>query len=163
MAYREEYERWLHAEALSDDERAELSAIGGDEKEIEDRFFAPLSFGTAGLRGVLGVGLHRMNIHTVRQATQGMATLICGMGKEARARGVAICMDCRIGSEQFAREAALRASTSPRATTPRNTTAIRRIGRMARSFRPRRRRSLRRRSRRPIFFAGSRAWILTAR
>ena len=106
MAYREEYERWLHAEALSDDERAELSAISGDEKEIEDRFFAPLSFGTAGLRGVLGVGLHRMNIHTVRQATQGMATLICGMGKEARARGVAICMDCRIGSEQFAREAA---------------------------------------------------------
>ena len=106
MSYHDEYKRWLNSDKISDVEREELTSIAGDEKEIESRFFAPLSFGTAGLRGVLGAGINRMNIHTVRQATQGMATLICGLGAEKMRRGVAIAYDCRIGSESFAREAA---------------------------------------------------------
>lgn len=106
MDYRKEYEKWLFAECLSEEERAELRAIKDDEKEIEDRFFSPLKFGTAGLRGVLGMGINRMNIYTVRQATQGLADLICDMGKETMEKGVAICMDCRNMSDVFAREAA---------------------------------------------------------
>ncbi len=106
MSYMEEYKKWLTSSALSADERAELEAIADDEKEIESRFFAPLSFGTAGLRGVLGMGINRMNVYTVRQATQGMASLIKGLGKDACERGVAIAMDCRIMSDVFAREAA---------------------------------------------------------
>lgn len=106
MTYKQEYERWLGAKVLSDEERHELELIREDEKEIENRFYAPLSFGTAGLRGVLGAGINRMNIHTVQQATQGIANLICGLGKAACERGVAICMDCRIMSKEFAKEAA---------------------------------------------------------
>ena len=106
MSYMEEYKKWLTSSALSAQERAELEAIADDEKEIESRFFAPLSFGTAGLRGVLGMGINRMNVYTVRQATQGMASLIKGLGKDACERGVAIAMDCRIMSDVFAREAA---------------------------------------------------------
>ncbi|MBR5479775.1 MAG: phospho-sugar mutase [Clostridia bacterium] len=106
MSYRTEYEKWLASDKISDAERAELLAIANDEKEIESRFFAPLSFGTAGLRGVLGAGINRMNVHTVRQATQGLASLICSMGKDAMEKGVAIAMDCRICSDEFAKEAA---------------------------------------------------------
>lgn len=106
MNYRAEYEKWLNAECITAEERDELLAIKDNEAEIEDRFYAPLKFGTAGLRGVLGMGINRMNIYTVRQATQGLAALICGMGKETMERGVAVCMDCRIGSDVFSREAA---------------------------------------------------------
>ncbi|MBQ6846840.1 MAG: phospho-sugar mutase [Oscillospiraceae bacterium] len=106
MDYRKEYEKWLAADCLSENERAELLAIKDNEKEIEDRFFAPLKFGTAGLRGVLGMGLNRMNVYTVRQATQGLADLICDMGKKTMEKGVAICMDCRNMSDVFAKEAA---------------------------------------------------------
>jgi len=106
MGYREEYEKWLSAECLTQAERAELFAIRDNEAEIEDRFYSPLKFGTAGLRGVLGMGINRMNVYTVRQATQGLAALICGMGKKTMKRGVAVCMDCRIGSDVFSREAA---------------------------------------------------------
>lgn len=106
MSYRAEYEKWLNAECLTDEERTELLSIKDNEAEIEDRFYAPLKFGTAGLRGVLGMGTNRMNVYTVRQATQGLAALICGMGKEEMERGVAVCMDCRIGSDVFSREAA---------------------------------------------------------
>ncbi len=106
MDYRKEYEKWLGAEYLSEEERAELLAIKDNEKEIEDRFYAPLKFGTAGLRGVLGMGINRMNVYTVRQATQGLADLICDMGKKTMQKGVAICMDCRNMSDVFAREAA---------------------------------------------------------
>ncbi len=107
MDYRAEYERWLASGVLSEEEKAELLAIKDNEAEIEDRFYAPLQFGTAGLRGVLGMGINRMNVYTVRQATQGLAALICGMGKKVMKRGVAVCMDCRIGSDIFAREAAI--------------------------------------------------------
>ncbi len=106
MNYNEEYKRWLSSDVLSGSELSELKAIEGDEKEIESRFYAPLEFGTAGLRGVLGMGLNRMNIYTVRRATQGFASLICSLGTAVMARGAAIAYDCRIMSEEFAREAA---------------------------------------------------------
>lgn len=106
MNYMAEYERWLASPALTADERAELEAIRGDEDAIKDRFFAPLSFGTAGLRGVLGVGLYRMNRFTVGAATQGLANLIVQNGSEACARGVAIAYDSRHFSPKFAQLAA---------------------------------------------------------
>ena len=106
MNYMAEYERWLASPALTDEERAELEAIRGDEDAIKDRFFAPLSFGTAGLRGVLGVGLYRMNRFTVGAATQGLANLIVQNGPEACARGVAIAYDSRHFSPEFAQLAA---------------------------------------------------------
>ena len=76
MSYRAEYQKWCQSSVLTEEERAELLAIQNNEKEIESRFFAPLSFGTAGLRGVLGMGINRMNVYTVRQATQGIADMI---------------------------------------------------------------------------------------
>ena len=106
MSYRENYEKWLHSPALSAAEKAELESIQGDEKEIESRFFDQLSFGTAGLRGTMGVGLYRMNVHVVRHATQAFAQVILEEGAEAAARGVAVCFDCRNNSDTFAREAA---------------------------------------------------------
>ena len=106
MSYRENYEKWLHSPALSAAEKAELESIHGDEKEIESRFFDQLSFGTAGLRGTMGVGLYRMNVHVVRHATQAFAQVILEEGAEAAARGVAVCFDCRNNSDVFAREAA---------------------------------------------------------
>lgn len=106
MNYMAEYERWLASPALTADERVELEAIRGDEDAIKDRFFAPLSFGTAGLRGVLGVGLYRMNRFTVGAATQGLANLIVQNGPEACARGVAIAYDSRHFSPEFAQLAA---------------------------------------------------------
>ena len=81
MSYRENYEKWLHSPALSAAEKAELESIQGDEKEIESRFFDQLSFGTAGLRGTMGVGLYRMNVHVVRHATQAFAQVIRRPGR----------------------------------------------------------------------------------
>ena len=106
MDYMSEYKRWLENPALSDEERAELQSVEGNQEEIESRFFAPLSFGTAGLRGVLGVGLNRMNRFTVGQAAQGLANLIVSNGKAAMDRGVAIAYDSRHFSPEFARQSA---------------------------------------------------------
>ena len=106
MNYRQEYEKWLASPALSEDERNELKAIANDEKEIENRFYGPLEFGTAGLRGTMYVGLHNMNRHVIRWATQGFANVIRAEGEEAMKKGVAICMDCRNHSMEFARAAA---------------------------------------------------------
>ena len=106
MDYKAQYQRWLESPALSQEEKAELTAIAGDEKEIESRFFSQLSFGTAGLRGTMGVGLYRMNVHVVRHATQSFAQVILEEGPEAAAKGIAVCYDCRNNSEIFAREAA---------------------------------------------------------
>ena len=106
MDYKKAYEQWLNAPALDQAEKAELAAIAGDEKEIESRFFSQLEFGTAGLRGTMGVGLYRMNIHVIRHATQAFAKVILGEGPEAVKKGVAICFDCRNNSDVFAREAA---------------------------------------------------------
>ncbi len=106
MDYKQTYELWLNSPALSEAEKAELAAIAGDDKEIESRFFSQLEFGTAGLRGTMGVGLYRMNIHVIRHATQAFAKVILGEGAQAAAKGIAICFDCRNNSDSFAREAA---------------------------------------------------------
>ena len=106
MSYRETYQEWLSSPALSAQEKAELESIRDDEKEKESRFFDQLSFGTAGLRGTMGVGLYRMNVHVIRHATQAFAQVILEEGEKAAARGVAICFDCRNNSQTFAREAA---------------------------------------------------------
>ena len=106
MDYKKNYELWLNAPALSEAEKEELAAIAGDEKEIESRFFSQLEFGTAGLRGTMGVGLYRMNIHVIRHATQAFAKVILNEGPESVKKGVAICFDCRNNSDVFAREAA---------------------------------------------------------
>ena len=106
MDFMKEYEKWLASPALNADEKAELEAIKDDAKEIESRFFDQLAFGTAGLRGTMGVGLYRMNIHVIRHATQAFAEVILAEGPEAVARGVAVCFDCRNNSDIFAREAA---------------------------------------------------------
>ncbi|MCL2368821.1 MAG: phospho-sugar mutase, partial [Oscillospiraceae bacterium] len=104
--YRVEYEKWRNNSGLSPAERKELTAIAGNEKEIEERFHGPLAFGTAGLRGVMGVGIARMNIHVIRHATQAFAQVILDEGPEAAKAGVIICYDCRHQSDVFAREAA---------------------------------------------------------
>ena len=106
LNYMNEYEKWLHSGALTADEVQELQSIAGDEKEIESRFYGPLEFGTAGLRGTMKVGLHQMNVYVIRWATQGFANVICAEGEDAKKRGVAICMDCRHHSMEFARAAA---------------------------------------------------------
>ena len=106
LDYMREYEKWLQSGALTADEVQELQSIAGDEKEIESRFYGPLEFGTAGLRGTMKVGLHQMNVYVIRWATQGFADVICAEGEDARKRGVAICMDCRHHSMEFARAAA---------------------------------------------------------
>ena len=104
MSYHDTYKKWLASPALSEAEKAELTAIAGDDKEIESRFFAPLEFGTAGLRGTMCVGLHQMNRHVVRHATQAFAEVILAEGPEAVKRGVAVCHDCRNHGREFAEE-----------------------------------------------------------
>jgi phosphoglucomutase len=107
MDFRREYLSWLESPALSDEERAELRAIRDDDKEIESRFFSRLEFGTAGLRGIMGTGLYRMNRHVVRHATQAFAEVILEYcAKQEKPADVAICYDCRNNSREFAREAA---------------------------------------------------------
>lgn len=104
--YMEEYRRWMDSPALSESEWKELDEISSDEEEIKSRFFAPLEFGTAGLRGIMGMGLNRMNRHVIRHATQAFASVIRAEGEEAMKNGVIICYDCRENSELFARAAA---------------------------------------------------------
>ncbi|MCR4885574.1 MAG: phospho-sugar mutase [Clostridiales bacterium] len=105
MGYREEYERWLSMFAADANTVNELNSIAGDEKEIEDRFYTELAFGTAGLRGVLGMGTNRMNIYNVRRATTGLAKYLIAQGVQDR--GVAVAYDSRIKSDVFAKETAL--------------------------------------------------------
>lgn len=106
MDYLKEYQKWLDSGVLTAEEHAELEAIKDDPKEIEGRFYGPLEFGTAGLRGTMAMGLHHMNIYVVRHATQGFANVICAEGEKAKERGVAIAMDCRLHGMEFARAAA---------------------------------------------------------
>ena len=107
MNYREAYETWLKEFAADQATVDELKAIAGDEKEIEDRFYTELSFGTAGMRGVLGAGTNRMNLYNVRRATKGFADYINGKSEEDRKRGVVIAYDSRRMSPEFAKAAAL--------------------------------------------------------
>lgn len=105
MDYKKNYEEWLNNDYFDEATKAELKAIKDDENEIKERFYADLEFGTAGLRGVIGAGTNRMNIYTVRKATQGLANYIKKLGKEQK--GVAIAYDSRRMSPEFADEAAL--------------------------------------------------------
>lgn len=105
MNYKEMYQQWLDNPYFDEETKAELKAIEGNEKEIEDRFYMDLEFGTAGLRGVIGAGTNRMNVYTVRKATQGLANYIKSVKGEAK--GVAIAYDSRHMSPEFADEAAL--------------------------------------------------------
>ena len=105
MNYKEEYQKWCTDSYFDEATKAELKAIEGDENEIQDRFYRQLEFGTGGLRGVIGAGTNRMNIYTVRQATQGLANYITS--QNGQEKGVAIAYDSRIMSPEFADEAAL--------------------------------------------------------
>jgi len=105
MGYKEEFEFWLNDDYFDQDTKNELLAIRNDEAEVEDRFYKELEFGTGGLRGVLGAGTNRMNIYTVRKATQGLSNYIKKQGTEAM--GVAISYDSRRMSPEFADVAAL--------------------------------------------------------
>ena len=105
MGYKEQFQFWLEDSYFDEATKQELLAIRNDEKEIEDRFYKELAFGTGGLRGVIGAGTNRMNIYTVRKATQGLANYIKKQGGEKK--GVAIAYDSRRMSPEFADEAAL--------------------------------------------------------
>lgn len=105
MEYKAMYQQWLDNPYFDEETKKELKAIEGNEKEIEDRFYMDLEFGTAGLRGVIGAGTNRMNIYTVRKATQGLANYIKSVKGEAK--GVAIAYDSRHMSPEFADESAL--------------------------------------------------------
>ncbi|MGN0997572.1 MAG: phospho-sugar mutase, partial [Candidatus Ventricola sp.] len=107
MTYREQYEAWLRDFADDQATVAELKALEGNEKEIEDRFYTELSFGTAGMRGVLGAGTNRMNLYNVRRATKGFADYINSQSPEYARRGVVIAYDSRRMSPEFAKAAAL--------------------------------------------------------
>ena len=105
MEYKEVYAEWLENPYFDEETKAELKAIEADENEIKERFYMDLEFGTAGLRGIIGAGINRMNIYVVRRATQGLANYIAKVGKQSQ--GVAIAYDSRHMSPEFAQEAAL--------------------------------------------------------
>ena len=105
MNVMETYQFWCEDSYFDENTKEELKAIAGDEKEIEDRFYKNLEFGTGGLRGVIGAGTNRMNIYTVRKATQGLANFI--LKENAQEKGVAIAFDSRRMSPEFSKEAAL--------------------------------------------------------
>ncbi len=105
MEYREKYEEWLNDPYFDEAAKEELRSIAEDGNEIKERFYKDLEFGTAGLRGIIGAGTNRMNIYTVRKATQGLANYI--ISKDGQKKGVAIAYDSRRMSPEFADEAAL--------------------------------------------------------
>ena len=105
MEYRKEYEKWCNSPFFDEETRNELAKIKNNEKEIEDRFYKNLEFGTAGLRGIIGAGTNRMNKYTVTKATQGLANFINSQGKASR--GVVIAYDSRHMSKEFSDYAAL--------------------------------------------------------
>ena len=155
--YKSIYEEWLANPYFDEATKEELRSIKEDENEMKERFYQDLEFGTAGLRGVIGAGINRMNIYVVRRATQGLANYIIKQG--GADKGVAIAYDSRHMSPEFAEEAALtlaangikaykfeslsptpelsfavRVSTSPQATTRLSITDTRYTGRTARSL-----------------------------
>ena len=103
--YEKRYEEWLNNPIIDEKSKEKLRSIKGNEKEIEDRFYKDLEFGTAGLRGVIGIGTNRMNKYTVTKATQGLANYI--IKQNGQNKGVAIAYDCRIMSKEFSEETAL--------------------------------------------------------
>lgn len=105
MSWKETYQEWQQRSDLNPSLKHELAAMT-NEKELEDAFYGPLSFGTAGMRGLMGPGINRMNVYTVRQATAGLAALMEHLGQAIKDRGVAISYDSRHRSREFAHEAA---------------------------------------------------------
>ena len=105
MDYKDMYQEWLSSPVFDEATKEELKAIAGDDQEIKERFYADLEFGTAGLRGIIGAGINRMNIYVVRKATQGLANYIIKQGKQDQ--GVAIAYDSRRMSPEFSEAAAL--------------------------------------------------------
>lgn len=107
MGFMENYKQWLEDDYFDSETKAELKSIENNEKEIEERFYKNLDFGTGGLRGIIGAGTNRMNIYTVSKATQGLANYILKQGDEGKKMGVAIAYDSRRMSPEFAETAAL--------------------------------------------------------
>lgn len=107
MGYMENYKKWCEDTYFDEATRAELKAIEGNDKEIQERFYKDLEFGTGGLRGIIGAGTNRLNIYTVSKATQGFANYIIKQGEEAVKKGVAIAFDSRRMSPEFAEITAL--------------------------------------------------------
>lgn len=107
LGYKSRYHDWLVSDYFDEDTKAELESIKDDEEEIEDRFYKDLDFGTGGMRGKMGAGTNRMNIYTIRKATQGLANYIINYDKKDSNQSVVIAYDCRHHSAEFAREAAL--------------------------------------------------------
>lgn len=104
--YKEKYQQWLDSPAIDEKTKEELRAIAGDEKEIEERFYQDLEFGTGGLRGIIAAGTNRMNVYTVRRATQGLINYLLLKDPQAKEKGIAIAYDSRHMSDVFARETA---------------------------------------------------------
>lgn len=103
-----EYNKWLNSDLLSTEDKEELRSIANDSKEIESRFYTNLSFGTAGMRGIRGIGKNRMNRYNIWKATQGLANyIIASTGEEGKEKGVAIAYDCRLDSEENAKNTAM--------------------------------------------------------
>lgn len=107
MGYMENYKKWCEDTYFDEATRAELKAIEGNDKEIQERFYKDLEFGTGGLRGIIGAGTNRLNIYTVSKATQGFANYIIKQGEDAVKKGVAIAFDSRRMSPEFAEITAL--------------------------------------------------------
>ena len=99
-----EFERWLNSDKLDDNSKKRLQEIANDETAIAERFAIPMSFGTAGLRSTMDVGISKMNVYTVAQTTQGLADLV--ISANGCERGVAVCYDSRNDSDTFAKTAA---------------------------------------------------------
>ena len=135
--YMEAYQEWLRSPWYDEETKKELAAIAGDEEEIHDRFYRDLAFGTGGLRGVIGAGTNRMNIYTVRRATQGLANYMLSLG--GAGKGAAIAYDSRRMSPEFSMEAALVLAANGIRTyrftslrpTPELSFAVRKLGCMA--------------------------------
>ena len=106
MSWRETYQLWENFNDLETELKEELKSLKDDSNTLEDAFYAPLEFGTAGMRGIIGAGVNRMNAYTVRQATEGLALFMDSLGNETQKRGVAIAYDSRHKSPEFAMEAA---------------------------------------------------------
>lgn len=106
MSWRETYQLWENFNDLETELKEELKSLKDDSDTLEDAFYAPLEFGTAGMRGIIGAGVNRMNAYTVRQATEGLALFMDSLGNETQKRGVAIAYDSRHKSPEFAMEAA---------------------------------------------------------
>ena len=108
MDYRAKYEQWLNSEVIDKADKEELLSIKDNEKEIDERFYTDLAFGTGGMRGVRGIGTNRMNKYMIRKATQGLVNYMLKVDADrARKEGVAIAYDCRIGSTEYALNTAL--------------------------------------------------------